>query len=366
MPKFNPPKEFDFDPANWTEWFARWNRYHAVAKLSEDEEQLQIDSFLYCLGSKSEGIFNGLSLSADDAKSYKKVTEAFQQYFTPRKYIIYERARFFRRDQQPGETVEQYIRALNDIADRCEFSNRSEQMRDRIVVGIVDTDCSREMQKMNVDQLTEGVAINMARQSEEVDKHMKDLAGHGGAAANKSDTVDAVSRVQSSSRPKSRSNHLASSNVSKLSNNTPCGRCGYLTHTRGTCPAKDVSCKSCGKVGHYAKVCRSKSEPNISQVEEEERIFLGEITDTSVGVWTKTISVDKLDAPVQFKLDTGADVSILPSTLCVHVALEKTKKQFVGPGNIKIPVLGSFRAVLTVNNTLRYQHPTVRALSVVA
>ena len=90
-------------------------------------------------------------------------------------------------------------------------------------------------------------------------------------------------------------------------------------------------------------MCRSKSDPNISQVEEDEHRFLSEITNTSVGVWTKTISADKLDVPVQFKLDTGADVSI-------HVALGETKKQFVGLGNIKIPVLGSFMAVLFVNN----------------
>ena len=65
--------------------------------------------------------------------------------FSPRKYVIFERAKFFHRDQMPGETVEQYVRASNDIATRSEFSaNRSEQMRDRIVVGILDTSVSRD------------------------------------------------------------------------------------------------------------------------------------------------------------------------------------------------------------------------------
>ena len=76
-------------------------------------------------------------------------------------------------------------------------------------------------QKMNVGQLTERVAVNMAQQSEGVDKHIKDLAEHSGAAKNKSDTVNAVLRVQSSSRSKSRGNHLASSSTSKQSNNIP-------------------------------------------------------------------------------------------------------------------------------------------------
>ncbi|CAM1310942.1 Uncharacterised protein r2_g2133 [Pycnogonum litorale] len=142
--KFSPPKEFDFDPANWSEWFGRWQRYRTISKFSVDDAQLQIDSFRYCMGSKSESIFNGLGLSDTDSKVYDKVTDAFTKYFSPRKYVIYERARFFRRDQRAGETVEQFIRALNDVADRCDFSNRSEQMRDRIVVGITDVACSRE------------------------------------------------------------------------------------------------------------------------------------------------------------------------------------------------------------------------------
>ena len=174
--KFNPPKEFDFDPASWPEWFGRWSRYRTISKLTEEDAQLQIDSFLYCMGSKSESILNGLGRSNDDMNDYKKVTDAFKNYFSPRKYIIYERSRFFRRDQQSGETVEQYVRALNDIADRCDFSNRSEQMRDRIVVGISDMSCSREMQKMDVNELTEEVAIRMARQSEQVDQNIKELS----------------------------------------------------------------------------------------------------------------------------------------------------------------------------------------------
>ena len=352
MPKFSPPKEFDFDPAGWTEWYARWKRYSAVSQLGDEEDKLQIDSFLYCMGSKSESIFNGLGLSVDDAKVYAKVTDAFEKYFAPRKYIIYERARFFRRNQQPGETVEQYVRALNDIADRCEFTNRSEQMRDRIVVGITDTNCRREMQKMDVAKLTEEVAINMARQSEQVDKHVKDLSEN--CTVSKSDAVDTVTKTRatgSGAYPK-RGNSAGNSTNRQGRNNTPCTRCGYLTHTKGTCPAKDTDCKKCGKVGHYAKMCRSKADHSVSQVEEDDddSIFLGEITDTNVDIWTKTIKVDKLDTPVQFKLDTGADVSIVPQRLCRDLTLDETKRQFIGPGNTKISVLGSFKAKLSVND----------------
>lgn len=37
-------------------------------KLCKDEEYSQMVSFLYCMGSKSESIFNGLGIPCDESK----------------------------------------------------------------------------------------------------------------------------------------------------------------------------------------------------------------------------------------------------------------------------------------------------------
>ena len=76
------------------------------------------------------------------------------------------------------ETVEQFIRALNEAADLYEFPDRTTQIRDRIVVGVRDQTVSREMQKMEVDHLTEAKAVSMARQAEEIDRQMRELNVH--------------------------------------------------------------------------------------------------------------------------------------------------------------------------------------------
>ena len=176
MAKFNPPQEFDFVPEHWREWSARWERYYSISKLKDEDEVLQVDSFLYCMGSHSESILQGLNLTDEDRKKFKEVKSAFDKYFSPRKYVIFERARFFKREQMPGESVEQFVRALNEIADKCEFGERrSEQMRDKIVVGVRDSEVAKEMQKMDVDKLTEETAIAMARQAEQVEKNFKEL-----------------------------------------------------------------------------------------------------------------------------------------------------------------------------------------------
>ena len=69
-----------------------------------------------------------------------------------------------------GETAEQFFRALYDLADRCNFMDRSTQIRDRLLVGILDERLSKEMQLMDEETLTEQKTVSMIRQAERVDK----------------------------------------------------------------------------------------------------------------------------------------------------------------------------------------------------
>ena len=57
------------------------------------------------------------------------------------------KAKFNRRNQLPGETVEQYISELYALVETCEYGNLTEEMlRDRIVVGIRDEAISKRLQ----------------------------------------------------------------------------------------------------------------------------------------------------------------------------------------------------------------------------
>ena len=223
--KFNPPKEFDFLPDNWPEWISRWSRFRTVSKLNTEDEGAQIDSLIYCIDSRAESIFSSLGLREEEEGVYNAVEQAFEEYFSPRRYIIYERAKFFRHVQAEGESVEQFIRALNESADRCEFPDPATQIRDRIVVGMRDQTVSREMQRMDFDLLTEAKSVSMARQAEEVERQMRELT-----------RPQSVYEVKPSRRrkhrvaPSSRQSNTKSNSerISQLSG--PGSRCGHLKH----------------------------------------------------------------------------------------------------------------------------------------
>ena len=64
--------------------------------------------------------FNDWGNDGDD-KKIKPVLKKFGEYCEPRKNIPLERFKFNRRMQDPGETYDQYLKALRKLADSCNF-----------------------------------------------------------------------------------------------------------------------------------------------------------------------------------------------------------------------------------------------------
>ena len=75
------------------------------------------------MGPQAETVLIALGLSADDQKHYEIVLATLNAYFKPKKYVIFEWARFYRRNQMTGEPAEQFIRALYELAGKCDITN---------------------------------------------------------------------------------------------------------------------------------------------------------------------------------------------------------------------------------------------------
>ena len=75
----------------------------------------------------------------DERKEYEQTIRKLDEFFTVRKNVIFERARFSRRNQGDGETAQQYITPLYCLIETCEYNALADKMlRIRIVVGIHD------------------------------------------------------------------------------------------------------------------------------------------------------------------------------------------------------------------------------------
>ena len=98
---------------------------------------------------------------------YDTVLGKFDSFFQLKRNVIFERARFNQQCQLPGESVEQYIMELYNLVEYCIYGElKSEMIRDRLVVGILDKKLSEHLQ---LDpELTLEVAKKKIRQREAV------------------------------------------------------------------------------------------------------------------------------------------------------------------------------------------------------
>ncbi|XP_070182570.1 uncharacterized protein [Littorina saxatilis] len=256
--------------------------------------------------------------------------------------VVVERARFNKLTQKPGELVDSFIQELYRIAEECEYGPlKDELIRDRIVVGVTDDDLSEKLQSMA--KLTLVDAIQHSRQAEarkESQPLIRDKAG-----------VDFVKHRQHKSRshPKTASsNNHSQRQTFQPHRQQKCGYCGKEPHSRDSCPAKNATCRACSKHGHYETVCRSRktASQKVHEVEQSDEESDYD-SDNYEDYWTASIKVNGHNT--QFKLDTGASVSVVSNTetWLNNNKVQTTSKKLRGPGGVNLFPVGTIDATLT-------------------
>ena len=342
----NPPGRFDFKrPDAWPKWKRRFQQYLTATGLDKEEDARKISTLLYCLGEESEDVLTSTNITEADRKKYDAVVEKFDSFFNVRRNVIYERARFNRRDQLEGESAEQYITCLYSLIETCEYGTFKEEMlRDRLVVGIRDAALS---QKLQMDaELTLEKAKKSIRQKEAVHEQQRELQGDG--SAKDPIVVDEVRHTRwRGHKTKGGSSYKPQPKRGGTRGSQPCMRCGKTRHpTPDKCPALSATCRKCNRKGHYASQCLSKTVAASTQEVEAgplEEAFLGTVTSSTDQAWSVNVRLQGKE--ILFKMDTGAEVTVISEK--VYDTLEKTRlgkpsKVLYGPARQPLEVLGQF------------------------
>ena len=150
--------------------------YRVAAGLTDDGQGKQVNTLLYCVGEEAEAVLNSTNASTDNEGKYDTVIAKFDELFKVRKNVIFERARFNRRNQQESESTEYYIMALYDLVENCKHGDmKSEMLRDRLIVRIRDRSLSEKL-KMD-SNLTLKKAKKQIRQPKAVHIQQQELKG---------------------------------------------------------------------------------------------------------------------------------------------------------------------------------------------
>ncbi|UYV83879.1 K02A2.6-like [Cordylochernes scorpioides] len=182
------------------------------------------------------------NLSEEQNNDYKLVISKFQNSFTGKRNVIYERAKFNRRSQGDSEPVEEFITNLYVLAENCNY-------------GIL-----RDVQGSLESELTLEKAIQIVRQSESVKNQQKEIRQD-----TENRNVDAIDKkggrngtffqkIRMKGTKTYNSNFPKNHQGRSFNEKRKCFRCGYYQgHSKEQCPAKDAICNKCRKKGHFAK-----------------------------------------------------------------------------------------------------------------
>ena len=342
MPDFEPPGQFPFDsPSRWPEWRARFGRFRKATKLHKDDGETQVSALIYAMGPQAEGVYNSFKFDdppdpteehphpVDPKDDFDAVLRMFDDYFVPKRNTIYDRAQFYQRGQEPGESIECFVRHLRELAAHCGFGTKEdENIRDRLIVGMLDKGVAHKLQ-MEQDNLTLEKAVELARHSELVksqneegvnvvrrDRRMKPHF----QSSQRSHFQSSQRSSSSRGRGQGQSRQPASQDRSKQSSGPAkpkCGQCGYVHRSKNldACPARGKTCNKCGGKGHFQAMCRTVQEVSYEAVEQScppETYFCGSVScDDSAPPWKVDLHLNASRVPTTFKLDSGADVSVM-------------------------------------------------------
>ena len=347
-----PDKLDSKKPEEWKRWIERFECYRIAAGLDAKDAKVQINTLVYAMGGNANEIFRSFQLAEED-QVYETVKEPFETHFVGRTNVIFERARFNKRVQGAQESVIDFIESLYTLAETCQFGAlKDELIRDRIVVGIRNAVLSQKL--MQDDTLTLDKAVKQAKSSELVKEHHEILKGDGEDGK--------INRIRDKKKRPPRDKGKVPENSKDQKNSTrppvkKCYRCSKSPHKREECPAINATCRKCKNRGHYASECKSKvvlsvDDERQDRNSDEDCYFLGAVENNkSQTKWSVDLSLGK--AKMRFKIDTGADVTVIPEPLYLQTGignLQKSSRQLFGPGQSKLSVKGVIKGNLKTGN----------------
>ncbi|XP_059823926.1 uncharacterized protein LOC132393115 [Hypanus sabinus] len=211
-----------------------------------------------------------------DLPTYEGALDALKRQYLRPVNTVYARHRLATRQQRPGESCAEFLRALQTLVRACDCKTLTAEqhaellVRDAFVTGLRSVYMRQRL--LENSDLTLSSAIEKANALE--------AARHNADAVQSRDSPP-VSWTPQTPPPPAPGSEFANAAASRHSTSSPtqttavarkklvlCYFCGQKKHPGQRCPAREATCSSCGKRGHFAKVCKSQPRAECSAAGE--------------------------------------------------------------------------------------------------
>ena len=300
-------------------WKSQWEAYINLSGLITQDAAKQVQALTLCFSRETVTIIDNLGLTAAQRGKVEDIVVAMEHYVNGQINESVERRTFRRRIQQPGESFDDFLVSLRELAKTCNFCDdrcTQKNIRDQIINGYIEGDTVEDL--LAEKDLTLEKTVTKCRAQEAAKRQRAEMAGTGGAA------IQAIRRYQT---PTYRQQNPTYNQVGKT-----CQGCGASPHQGGRrqCPAFNATCHTCNKVGHLAQVCRGRravrgAEPAARGVytdpqgdEPPPQIHASRAFEPAP---TISIHMSSLNGQSMVKVlpDSGADISVAGRDLLEHL-----------------------------------------------
>ena len=216
----------------------------------------------------------------------------------------------------------------------------SELIRDRVICGLQSDEVRQHL--LRADNLTLDKCLKICHSYEQTQKSVQILTDGTHVV------VDGLNKQKSQQTSQAKGTNEKSLEDESLPKYI-CNNCGRK-HAKRQCPPYGQKCHKCVKLNHFGKFCRSKhSVQSVAShaQEDSDSLFIRAVSTNKTELQSDecytTLNVEHI--PVKFKVDTGAQVNILPlhTYLNTQIKLEKSDTKLTTYSNDELCVKGKSR-----------------------
>lgn len=377
--------------------------FETLKELNNHKKQFQWYLTANELGDKSQEIkvahlrcslpepLNDLVDKLTGTLTVDKIYDHIQAEVIPKDNKCFNQYCFFNHVQKEGQTFNEYYFELDQLGRKCELGEKYEEvLKARLVCGLWDQSLKERL--MRSPEMTLKEMRNYCRVTEDAKLKVEQMVSIGNEQNHSTAEVHVlesnkrsrhtwqakVNAHESNKRTRQTwqgAHGHAQTRTTKSSVQTVqpqkfnCSKCG-TNHLPRQCPAFNKLCLNCSKPNHFAISCRyprytsnGQQQPQKRQqtrVHGLEQCELSSSRASAADEWTgdvNTLSVDSIRAWVQrfkiggvdveFKLDTGADINVIPESVAERIhpdwrsKASKEVNTVEAYGGHKIQILGN-------------------------
>ena len=232
---------------NWRIFKAEFTTFLEAKEADQKGDKVKIAMLLNAIGTEARQRCEQLAWQAgEDKTKYAHVVTKLETHFKGKKRLVFMRYKFWSYKRPEGQSFQDYLTVLQQMANQCEFAEKDNMIRDKIVFSTEDPELKQKL--LEIDDLTLDKAREKCIAAETTRKEVKIMSKE----FKEENSINSVRRKHRSQNQKTESEEDPSykkTTEEEYKYKYNCDRCG-LSHEPRECPAFGKECHKCLKKNH--------------------------------------------------------------------------------------------------------------------